>query len=258
MNVLVLCYHAVSERWPAALSVHPQRIEAQLRFLKARGYRGATFSQAVSAPPAPRTVAVTFDDAYRSVLDLALPILRRLELPGTVFAPTSFIGSDGPMTWEGIDRWLGGPHESELTPMSWEQLVELAESGWEIGSHTRTHPRLPTLSDSALVTELSKSKADCERALGTTCRTLAYPYGDHDGRVVAATAAAGYEAACTLPSRLNAPNPLEWPRVGIYNADRDLSFRLKVSPAMRRARASRMAGAALSVRNSLKGRLKQR
>lgn len=252
MSALVLCYHAVSEQWPAALSVHPQRLEAQLRWLRARGYRGVTFSEAVTAPPTAKILAVTFDDAYRSVLELALPILRRLELPGTVFAPTAFVGKDEPMAWEGIDRWLGGPHEAELTPMSWEQLAELAEAGWEVGSHTRSHPHLPTLSDAGLADELGRSKEDCTRRLGAPCRTLAYPYGDHDDRVVAATAAAGYEAACTLPSRLNEAGPLRWPRVGIYNADRDATFRLKVSPALRRARASRLAGQALRVRSSLK------
>src|SRR5256885_10994213 len=142
-DVLVLTYHAVSERWPAELSVIPDRLEWQLRTLLDRGYRGATFTEAVSAPPAPRTVAVTFDDAYRSVLKLAFPILCRLGLVGTVFAPTDFIGREGPMAWPGIDRWLGGPHEPELVPLSWTELGVLVETGWEIGSPTRTHPAHP-------------------------------------------------------------------------------------------------------------------
>ena len=53
-----------------------------------RGYRGATFEDAVSAPPARRTLAVTFDDAYLSVLELGKPILDRLGLVATVFVPT--------------------------------------------------------------------------------------------------------------------------------------------------------------------------
>jgi peptidoglycan/xylan/chitin deacetylase (PgdA/CDA1 family) len=61
-DVLVLCYHAVSVRWPAELSVTPERLEEQLRLLVRRGFKGATFHQAVIAPPAPRTLAVTFDD----------------------------------------------------------------------------------------------------------------------------------------------------------------------------------------------------
>ena len=96
-DVLVLCYHAVSAEWPAGLSVTPERLEAHLAGLLARGYRGATFRDAVLNPPATRTVAVTFDDAYRSVLDLAAPLLRRLGIPGTVFVPTAFAAREHAM-----------------------------------------------------------------------------------------------------------------------------------------------------------------
>jgi peptidoglycan/xylan/chitin deacetylase (PgdA/CDA1 family) len=237
-DVLVLCYHAVSESWRAPLSVTPDRLERQLRHLVARGYRGATFHEAVHAPRGPRTLAVTFDDAYRSVGALAEPILSSLGLPGTVFAPTAFIGSDKPMTWPGIDRWLGDAHEAELTPMSWNELGALAEQGWEIGSHTRTHPPLTELDGSSLAEQLSGSRADCEGALGIGCRTIGYPYGEVDDRVVGAARTAGYVAGGALPARLHPPSALRWPRIGIYHADRGPRFRTKVSPLVRRLRAS--------------------
>lgn len=238
-DVIVLCYHAVSDSWPSPLSVTPQRLESQLRLLVARGYRGATFPEAVLSPPAPKTVAVTFDDAYRSVLELAFPILARLGLPGTVFVPTAYAGRESAMAWPGIDHWLGGPHEQELVAMSWDQLSRLREEGWEIGSHTHSHPRLTALDDGALTRELARSRRECEQRLGVPCRSLAYPYGDHDERVVAAAGTAGYETACTLPARLHPPVPLRWPRIGVYAADHGLRFRLKLSPTLRRARASR-------------------
>ena len=75
----MLCYHAVSDRWPSPLAVRPEQLERQLALLVRRGYRGTTFEGAVSVPPAPRTLAVTFDDGYRSVLEHALPVLDRLE-----------------------------------------------------------------------------------------------------------------------------------------------------------------------------------
>ena len=81
-DVLVLCYHAVSPNWEADLSVRPEALERQLEMLSRRGYRGATFSRAVTEPPARRTVAVTFDDAYRSVIQLARPILEEFGFPG--------------------------------------------------------------------------------------------------------------------------------------------------------------------------------
>ena len=210
-DVLVLCYHAVSEDWDADLSVRPARLESQVKRMLARGYRGATFHDAVHAPPAPETFAVTFDDAYRSVIELGLPILSRLGVPGTVFVPTSFTGSEKPMSWPGIDHWIGGPHESELVPMSWEELTRLAEAGWEIGAHTLTHPHLTELDDATLAEELQGSRRDCESNLDQPCRSFAYPFSDEDERVVKATGEAGFSAACTLPESMHPRLPFTGP-----------------------------------------------
>ena len=65
---------------------------------------------------------------------------------------------------------------------------------------------------------------------------------DVDGRVVAACTAAGYRAAAALPERwLGARSAMEWPRIGIYNIDDGLRYRLKVSPVVRRVRSLRAA-----------------
>ena len=173
---------------------------------------------------------MTFDDAYRSVLDLAYPILSSLGLPATVFVVTDFADERRPLEWPGIDHWRGGPHEPELRGLNWKELAELADSGWEIGSHTRTHPRLTRLSDEALARELEESRARCEQVLQRPCRSLAYPYGDFDGRVVAAAAKAGYTAAAI--EGLVRPRPLAWPRVGVYRENSMTHFRLKVSPTL--------------------------
>lgn len=234
-DVLVLCYHAVSETWDSELAVTPAQLDAQLGELLDRGYRPTTFLEAATEPAAGKTLAVTFDDAYLSVLQLALPVLRARGVPGCVYAPTDWIGRDEPMRWEGIDRWIGTPDENELLPMTWDQLGELRDAGWEIGSHTRSHPFLTQLDDDALGAELAESRAECEARLGA-CPTIAYPYGDVDERVVAATAAAGYTAAGALPQEPHGDERLRWPRVGVYRWDDGRRFRLKASPAVRRLR----------------------
>jgi len=236
---LVLCYHAVSERWRATLAVHPRQLEEQLRGLARRGYRARTFSEALAAPAGGRELAVTFDDAYRSVFELAFPIMSTLGMPATVFVPTALVGSGAPMSWPGIDQWLDGPYASQLTGMSWAQLAALADAGWEVGSHTRSHARLPELDDDALAQELRGSREECEARLGRPCRALAYPYGAVDARVVAAAHEAGYRFAAALPARLGGEQRLRWSRVGVYPRDGLLRFRVKVSPSVRRLRASR-------------------
>ena len=204
-----------------------------------RGYRGATFSQAVERPRG-RTVVATFDDAYRSVLTLAAPVLERLGVPGTVFVPTDWAGRGEPMRWPGIDEWVGGEHEHELLPMSWDELGELAARGWEVGSHTRSHPRLTELGDERLRDELLASREECAARLGS-CATIAYPYGDQDARVREAARAAGYRAAAALGRSLREGDPFAWPRVGVYHADDDRRFAVKSSRLVRRLRGTRLA-----------------
>ena len=182
-------------------------------------------------------MAVTFDDAFRSVRTLGLPILQQLDIPGTVFVPTDQVGA-APMRWPGIDEWTGGPHEKELAGCTWEELAELADAGWEIGSHTRGHHRLTTLSDREVRAELVDSKAEIEDRLGRSCRSLAYPYGDHDARIVRAARSAGYAAAATLPGRFETVDVMQYPRVFVSRADTRFRFAVKTAEPTRLARRS--------------------
>jgi peptidoglycan/xylan/chitin deacetylase (PgdA/CDA1 family) len=235
-SILVLGYHAVSETWPAALAVTPSQLRQQLEWLLERGYRGTTFQEAVTTKPGRRTFAVTFDDAYASVLERAHPILAALDVPATVFAVTDFVGTGRALEWPGIDHWRGGRHEPELRGLGWPGLAELADRGWEIGSHTRTHPRLTQLPAEDLARELRESREACEEALGRPCRSLAYPYGDFDAHVITAAQEAGYAAAAI--EGLARPRALAWPRVGVYRKNSMRQFRLKVSPTLGRLRTA--------------------
>lgn len=181
--------------------------------------------------------AVTFDDGYRSVAERGFPILDELGATATVFVPTDYIGA-ATAAWPGTDHWLDTIHADELTPMSWDELGLLAERGWEIGSHSRSHAHLVQLGDADLHDEIAGSRAELEHRLGRPCTTLAYPFGEVNERVVDAAAAAGYRAACTLTTRCESPRPLAWPRVGAYEHDGPLTFRTKVSPIVRRLRAT--------------------
>ncbi len=251
-DVIVLCYHAVSERWNADLSITPERLEHHLTTLVRRGYRGVTFTEAANGAPHSKAVAVTFDDGYRSVLTQAFPIMQELGLVGSVFVVSESVGSERPMSWPGVDHWLGTEHEHELVPLSCDELNQLIDAGWEVGSHTRTHPHLTALADGELESELRGSREDCERLLDRPCASLAYPYGDCDERVVAAAGRAGYQVAAALSSRLGSPRALEWPRVGIYYGDDERRFKMKASPLVRRVRTTAVFGAVDRLRKALR------
>lgn len=238
-EILVLCYHALSETWPADLAVRPGDFEVQLRQLQKRGFKTVTFTEAVNWTGGGKVVAITFDDGYRSVLEFGLPILQRLGMTATLFIPTDYMGKEEAMSWPGIDQWVGGEHEPELLPLGWDDIRKLQDSGWEIGSHTRSHPHLSQIDRDLLPTELGDSRSACERELGRTCTSIAYPYGDYDGAVEVAAREAGYAAAAALPDRISAEarsNPLGYPRIGIYRGDSARAFRLKTAKLTRAAR----------------------
>jgi peptidoglycan/xylan/chitin deacetylase (PgdA/CDA1 family) len=225
----VLGYHGVSDSWPSALAIRPERLGAQVGWFLRRGYRPVTFTEAATGDRPGKHFAVTFDDAYRSVHRVALPVLARLGVPATVFVPTAFPGRPGPMSWPGIDEWAGGPWEQNLVCCSWDELRELRAAGWEIGSHTCTHARLIELGEDRLAEELSRSKRDCEAQLDLPCTSLAYPFGGVDARVVAGAERAGYTAGAAESAVLELAerDPLRWPRLCFHRRDNRLRGALK-------------------------------
>jgi peptidoglycan/xylan/chitin deacetylase (PgdA/CDA1 family) len=250
-HALVLAYHAVSPNWPSTLAVSPEQLRDQLESVIANGHRGATFTQVLRGEGPDKPVAVTFDDGCRSVLDYAYPILLELGLPGTVFVPTDYVGTSEPMSWDGIERWTGTPHESELMCLGWDELRAMKEAGWEVASHTRSHPHLPLLDDEELAEELAGSRDVLTEELDAPCTSLAYPYGDHNDRVCEAAREAGYEGAATM--RPGRPDAFRFPRVGVYPADVSWRFRTKSSPAVLRVRGSRVGQLLERQRELLRG-----
>jgi peptidoglycan/xylan/chitin deacetylase (PgdA/CDA1 family) len=248
---LVLAYHAVSPHWPSSLAVTPGRLREHLEMLVRHGYVGATFADVIRGGVSAKTVAVTFDDGFQSVIKHAFPVMSELGLPGTIFVPAGLMGLGAPMRWSGIDKWLDTEWENELMPATWDELRQLQDAGWEIASHTWSHARLPQLSDDALATELSSSRDRISQEMGGPCETLAYPYGDYDDRVRELARETGYAGAASMHP--GPESPYCWPRIGIYSIDEGVRYRLKASSAVRRLRSSRF-GQALEYRRHLPGR----
>ena len=243
---MILCYHAMSSEWPSSLAVSEKLLTRQIAHLHARGYQGFTLAEAErrrAAGTLPRrSVVVTFDDAYESTLR-ALPILSAVGYPATVYVVTRFAESGEPLCWPGVDHWLDGPHAAELRPLRWHDLERLLDAGWEVGSHTVTHPRLPELDDDDLARELAGSRREIVARLGS-CETVAYPYGLADDRVAAAAEAADYTAGVTLTSAHRTNTPFLRPRIGLYPADGGVRLRVKLSPTFTALRRTQLGVAA--------------
>lgn len=229
MTLRVLAYHAVSP-YPNPLSVDATRLADQVRHVLRKGLKPVLFGRMVAGRAPEDSFAVTFDDGYLSVYERARAVLGALGVPATIFLPTGLVGRDEPVSWPGLTP--DPMPDDELRPMSWEQVRALLEDGWEVGSHTVSHPRLPELGEQMLRVELVDSRREVEAQTGQPCITLAYPFGDTDRRVVAAAREAGYVGAVTM-SRVGLGGPLAVPRIGVFCHDGARRFALKTSRMMR-------------------------
>ncbi|MDQ2870708.1 MAG: polysaccharide deacetylase family protein [Acidobacteriota bacterium] len=173
-RVPVLTYHAVGEG-PRPLFTPARLFEAHLTALENAGLRTISLSAVVDAlaggEAAPeRSVAVTFDDGYRSFAEEAWPRLRAHGFGATVFLVSDHGGGDNlwPTQKPGVPR-------SAL--LDWDQAGRLASEGVELGAHGRTHAPLPLLSEAEAEAEVAGSRADIESRTGRRVRLFAYPYG---------------------------------------------------------------------------------
>ena len=223
---VVLLYHRIGPPKLASLVagqyVAPRLFRHQLDYLTARGWVCKSLGEIGEAGE--KAFAVTFDDGYLSVYEHAVPILRQRGMTATLFVVADTIG--------GINVWDHKAGDLKEKMMSAEQIRELVASGFEIGSHTLTHPHLTELDDDQLARELRESKSKIEEITGSEVVSFSYPYGDCDARVLAAAAEAGYKYGVTTRlGVLGASGQLEIPRVNVrWNAIGPLLMR-KISRA---------------------------
>jgi peptidoglycan/xylan/chitin deacetylase (PgdA/CDA1 family) len=119
------------------------------------------------------TLSITFDDGYIDNYEIAAPILRRRGLPASLMVSSAFIGSDFVAPW---DRALPQPPRW----MTWTQLRELVQQGFEVGSHTHSHINLAAADPQLARADILESRQTLERELGRPPRLFAYPFGTRD------------------------------------------------------------------------------
>lgn len=159
----ILAYHSVGQPDWGVNDVSPQRFKRHLDLALRLGYRFVPASQIAATGGGPMDLAVTFDDAARSVAAIAAPILRDYGIPFTVFAVTDW--SDGK-----VEHFVG-------KVMTWRELDDLAASGAEIGSHSVTHCDFGVMSADRCEQELEESRRIIRERLGFTPEAFAIPFG---------------------------------------------------------------------------------
>jgi peptidoglycan/xylan/chitin deacetylase (PgdA/CDA1 family) len=238
---MFLCYHSVGPEGPRFLTVSQSLFERHLATLCDRGLRSGDLSALASIAAGERTqptVFLTFDDGFRDNYETVFPLLRERGMRAFVFVLPPLVDSGAQFAWpEVAEDSIRFP--SSMRSVTWSMLEEMKDGGFEVGSHTLTHPHLPQLAGERLRQELWESRVRIRDKLGS-CDTLAYPFGHWNPDVAAAAADCGYRFAFTLPTVAGqrSATPLSIPRLNLDYRDSGRRLAVKLSPAGRRVHLS--------------------
>ncbi len=191
-QVPILCYHRFAKKCASPLCMPEHVFEQQMKFLKDNGYRVISPDELLgfldyrhSIPK--KSVMISIDDGYRSVYNVAYPILKKYGFTATLFIYIDYVGVSS-------------------KSVTWQQLAEMKAAGFSIGSHTVAHSDLSKKSDSEsdnaylkrVNRELTLSKEILDRKLSQDTFVLAYPFGRCTRQVRYMTEANGYRLAMTV------------------------------------------------------------
>jgi peptidoglycan/xylan/chitin deacetylase (PgdA/CDA1 family) len=180
-------YHAITQA-PAGsalpeLFLPADQFDQQMRYLKAHDYHPVTLAQVwaywthgATLPVHP--IVLSFDDGYRSQFDAAARTLHRYNWPGV------------------LNLIVAHLHEGTYG-LGARQVRRMIDWGWELDSHTLTHPDLTTVHGATLTAEVAGSRQQLQHEFAVPVAFFCYPAGAYDDEVVHAVAAAGYSAATT-------------------------------------------------------------
>jgi peptidoglycan/xylan/chitin deacetylase (PgdA/CDA1 family) len=226
-SVSILLYHRLGPEHADDMTVTTTVVESQLKLIQEHGYHViplkallASYDDASVAVPE-RAVVLVADDGHRSVYTDLFPLIKRFQIPVTLFIYPSAISNAS-------------------YAMTWEQLAEMKASGLvDIQSHTFWHPNFkiekkrltPAAYEKFAQEQLVKSKAVLEQKLGGKVDLLAWPFGIYDPELMGWAQAAGYVAAFSIDRRpvTRTENVMALPRSIVTDADRGARFEALLS-----------------------------
>jgi peptidoglycan/xylan/chitin deacetylase (PgdA/CDA1 family) len=218
---VVLYYHSVNKADVIGF-------KKQMAYL-AKNYSVLKASEIITASTdgADTMVAITFDDAFVSIKENAVPILKEHDLPAAIFVPAGNLGQHP--RWD--IRNIGSLEDGAI--MSHEQIAELDNNGFEIFSHTLSHPVLTEAEDGRLEAELVGSKHALEKIVDHEVLAVSYPHGAYNAKVCKAAQRAGYKLGFTVDPGMVDTNTdcLRIGRFSVSPRDNLIKFKLKAKGA---------------------------
>ena len=192
-------YHNTSSDEPASgMNIKPEALKKQIKYLLSKKYTFLKISDLPNFPALKKHVVLTFDDGFASNYTYLLPILKKYNVPATIYLTPNIQGVDA---------------------LNAAQIKEMHDSGLvEFGAHTMNHVNLTKVDDEIANKEIIKSKKAVEKLTGVVCLAFAYPYGRYDQGHIKMVKEAGFTTAVTTKKQITAfkdSNPLALSRLSV-------------------------------------------
>lgn len=222
---VVLMYHSVGGVPGAeyAYDLPKEVFREQIRRFTER-HEPVDLPELVETDTKHKRFAVTFDDGFRNVAEVAVPILREFGVPATVFLCPAFIGDADADLLRDRHNLNPGVHDVVMTDAQVREAVD--NELLAIGNHTASHPDLTSLSNrDAIEAEIIGGKQELEARYGVSVDRFSYPYGRFDSRAAAVVEASHEYGVTSEPTLLRAgTNPRRIPRIDACRPDHVLQF----------------------------------
>ena len=191
-TVPILCYHRITDKCDSPTCLSPKVFDQQMQYLKKNGYRTISLEQLLcfldftcSIPE--KSVIITLDDGYRSAYDVAYPTLKKYGFRATFFIYTDFVA---------VSR----------NAVTWDQLREMKEDGFEVGAHSISHTDLTQQKEgetrgayqSRIAHEIGGSKKIIDNKVKQNTIHFAFPFGRQNATVLRLCRQAGYKTAVSV------------------------------------------------------------
>jgi N-acetylglucosaminyl-diphospho-decaprenol L-rhamnosyltransferase len=218
-RLVILYYHGLPANFRANFARHLDKIATRVKVVPADYHDTAAHGG--------RSVAITFDDAFTSVLNNAIPELRARQMPVTIFIPTGTMGR--PPIWEMESEFA---YQTEVVATADALRTQISDLV-HFGGHSLTHPRLTRLPKTAARAEIAGCRNQLIDIFGVDVRVFAFPYGDFNAETIKLCREAGYERVFTSIPQVTDPasDAFVRGRVLVEPCDGPLEFYLKMSGA---------------------------
>ncbi len=173
----ILLYHRVDENIkddPIDINISPEEFREHVKVFS-RNYNAITVAQVIeylkaNKPFPPKTICITFDDSYESIYRNAVPVLKDYKVPACFFVNDGYLGTDRTYPWDDIIEY-------KQPMMSWAQVKEIVNDGFEVGVHTTNHKDLGQCDYETAREEIDGSRKALQNGLEMALPYFSIPFG---------------------------------------------------------------------------------